>query len=169
MRKRLIFLFTISIMISYLNFAEPIISGFGLFYKTSYEEGLKQLKSDGFTIIEETVRRDTNTDRKIIKVSSFEYEGIPYLTGTFSFDRNTDGKYYFTLAEGIADLDKIEKDIEYTAKYNVFLKMCNKKYSVSEENYDDLSLIGFKGDNGGYILIAFSDHLLIIYSPKEPK
>lgn len=168
MKKKLL-LFIISIIISYSNFAEPIISGFGLFYKTSYEEGLKQLKSDGFTIIEETVRRDTNTDRKIIKVSSFEYDGIPYLNGTFSFDRNIDGKYYFTVAEGTADLYKIEKDIEYTAKYNVFLRICNKKYSVSTENYDDVSLIGYKGDNGGYILLAFSDHLLIIYSPKEPK
>ena len=168
MKKKSILLI-IFILIVNSCFAESIISGFGIFYKTKYEEGLKQLKADGFKITEETVRRDTNTDRKVIKVGAFEYDGIPYLNGTFSFDRNIDGKYYFSLAEGVADLNKIEKDVNYKAQYSVFLKQCNKKYSVSTEEHDDVSLVGYKGDNGGYILLVFSDHLLIMYCPKEPK
>ena len=168
MKKILIFSIIFAI-IQPLIIAEPIISGFGIFYKTPYEEGLKQIRDDGFKITEETVRRDTNTDRKMIKVGPFEYDGIPYLNGTFSFDRDIDGKYYFSLAEGVADLNKIEKDTDYAAQYMVFLKMCNKMYSVSTEKHDDVSLVGYRGDNDGYILLVFSDHLLIIYSPKRPK
>lgn len=168
--KRILTILIIFSIYSIINiYAEPIISGFGIFYKTPYEEGLRQIKADGFKISEETIRKDTNTDRKVIKVDSFEYDGIPYLNGTFSFDRHSDGKYYFSLAEGTADLNKIEKDVDYAAKYKVFLKMCNEKYYSSTEQYDDVSLLGYRGDNGGYILLAFSDHLLVIYSPKETK
>ncbi len=168
--KKTITILIVFTIFSIINtYAESIISGFGIFYKTPYEEGVMQIKADGFKITEETVRRDTNTDRKVIKVGAFEFDGIPYINGTFSFDRHSDGKYYFSLAEGTADLNKIEKDHDYAAKYMVFLKSCNEKYTVSTEKYDDVSLIGYRGDNGGYILLAFSDHLLVMYSPKEPK
>ena len=159
-----IFLFT---NIMFLN-AEPIISGFGIFYHLPYNDALSQIEKDGFTITEKTDYRDTNTDRKIIKVDSFEYDNLPYKNGTFSFDRDADGKYYFSLSEGDIDTDKIDNNLEYAAKFSVFLQECNKMYIMNTEQYDDVQLIGYKGTNGGYILLAVSDKLHIIYSPKAP-
>lgn len=167
MKKIITTLFSIFFISSFI-FSEPIISGFGLFYKTEYTDGLKQIKKDNFKIIEESVFKDTNTDRKIIKVDSFEYDGLPYKNGTFNFDRSIDGKYYFSLSEGDVDTDKIDNDLDYAAKFSVFLQTCNKKYFMTTEDYDDVHLIGYKGSNGGYILLAVSEKLHIIYSPKAP-
>lgn len=149
-------------------YAESIISGFGIFYHLPYEEALKQIEADGFIISEKTEYRDTNTDRKIIKVKSFDYDDMPYKYGSFCFDRDIDGKYYFSLSEGDIDTDKIDNNLEYAAKFSVFLQECNRKYIMSTEQYDDVQLVGYKGNNGGYILLAISDKLHIIYSPKAP-
>ena len=167
MKKIITTLFSIFFISSFI-FSEPIISGFGLFYKTEYSEGLKQIKEDGFTVTEESVFKDTNTDRKLIRVDSFEYDGLPYKNGTFCFDRSIDGKYYFTLSEGDVDTEKIDSDLDYAAKFSVFLQTCNQKYNMTTETYDDVQLIGYKGNNGGYILLAVSEKLHIMYSPKAP-
>ena len=147
-------------------FSESIISGFGIFYHLPYNDAVLQIEKDGFVIIEKTDYRDTNTDRKVVKVASFEYDNLPYKNGTFCFDRDIDGKYYFSLSEGDIDTDLIDNNLEYAAKFSVFLQECNKKYIMSKEQYDDVQLVGYKGNNGGYILLAISDKLHIIYSPK---
>lgn len=164
-RYTIIFLF---LFIPTIVFSDPIINGFGIFYHLPYKDALSQIEKDGFTITEKTDYRDTNTDRKIVRVDSFEYDNLPYKNGTFCFDRDVDGKYYFSLSEGDIDTDKIDNNLEYAAKFSVFLQECNTKYIMNTEQYDDVQLIGYKGINGGYILLAVSDKLHIIYSPKAP-
>lgn len=158
----------ICIFLSIEIFSESIISGFGIFYKTPYEEGLKQIEEDGLIILKQTNRRDSNTDRKIIEVDSFEYEYLPYKSGTFCFDRDIDGKYYFTIAEGDVDTDKIDSDLEYASKFHLFLEESKRKYILEQEDYSDMQLIGFKGDNEGYILLSITEKLHIMYFPKAP-
>ena len=148
--------------------AEQIISGFGLFYKTSYDSALKQLESDGFKILKESVRKDTNTDRKIIEVSSFDYDGLPYKNGIFNFDRGMDGGYYFTISEGDVDTDKIDANMEYAIKFHIFLESCKEKYSMKKEETSYSQLIGFRAENNGYIILSISEKLHIAYFPKEP-
>lgn len=164
--KRLIIV--LLIFSNYYLFASPIISGFGLFYKLSYDKALKQIKSDGFVISKEYSRRDTNTDRKLIDIENFEYDGIPYVKGTFSFDRDLDGEYYFTIAEGDVDTVKIDEDLDYAAKFYVFLEQCKEKYIMTTEEYPDKQLVGFKGDNDGYIILEITEKLHIAYFPKSP-
>lgn len=164
--KLKIFKIAIFLLCSSLVFGDSIITGFDLFYKLPYDEGLKQIKSDGFVILKESVRRDTNTDRKTIEVSSFEYDGLPYKNGIFSFDRDLDGKYYFTIAEGDVDTDKIDYDIEYAAKFKVFLDECKRKYTMKQGINSEMQLIGFNGDNGGYIILSITEKLHVAYFPK---
>ncbi len=152
----------------YIAFSDSIISGFGIFYRLSYDEALKQIKKDNFTILEETFRRDTNTDRKMIKVDSFEYDGLPYKNGTFSFDREMDGQYYFSISEGDVDTDKIDKSLEYAAKFSVFLSECKNKYVMQTEESSNGQLIGFWAENNGCIILSISEKLHIAYFPKAP-
>lgn len=167
MRKLLITFLLLFLPISV--FSESIISGFGIFYHLPYDEAVIQIQKDGFKISEKSDFRDTNTDRKIIRVDSFEYDNITYLNGTFSFDRDIDGKYYFTIAEGDVDTDKIDNDLDYAAKFSVFLDSCRKKYIMQTDETEYSQLIGFKGDNGGYIILSVSEKLHIAYFPKAPR
>lgn len=149
-------------------FSESIISGFGIFYHLPYDEALNQIQKDGFVISEKKDFRDTNTDRKLIRVKSFDYDGLPYKNGTFSFDRDIDGKYYFTIAEGDVDTDKIDTDLEYTAKFSVFLQRCQATYTMETGETEYSQLIGFRGNNGGVIILSVSENLHIAYFPKAP-
>ena len=162
---------TVIISLLFFNFfvfSESIISGFGIFYHLPYDEALVQIEKDGFVITEKTDFRDTNTDRKIIRVDSFEYDYLPYKNGTFCFDRDIDGKYYFTISEGDVDTDKIDNDMEYAAKFSLFLEQCKKKYIMQLDETEYSQLVGFRGDNGGYIILSISEKLHIAYFPKSP-
>lgn len=166
MKPKKIFFILVYILNFNFIFADPIVSGFGIFYKTSYEDGINQIKEDGFNILEEEIFRNTNTDRKLIKVSEFEYDHIPYKNGTFCFDRDSDGKYYFTIAEGDVNTNKIDNDLDYAAWFFVFLKTCKEKYIMESEQTSYSKLIGFVGDNKGMIILSISDDLHISYHPK---
>ena len=165
MRKKN-FIFLIQLLICFSVFPENIVNAFGIYYRTPYDKGIEQIKKDGFTITKIEDYKDTDSDRKYVKVSAFDYDGLPYSSGTFTFERDIDGTYYLFLSEGCVDTNKIDSIPKYTDSFALYLTKLKNRYEMSVSKVYDKTLVLFEGTNGGCILLAIMQDGLFI-SNKE--
>lgn len=151
-------LFLLILLCSVYVFSDPIVSGLGVFYKTPYEEALTQLKKEGFEVEKTVNQKDESKDEIIIITAPFTFENIKFDVGSFSFTKDNDGVYKFTMALAItSDLNS-----PYYEQYYQKLSTKYEKVRLSD------SLVGFSGDNSGTILFAIAESgLAIICKPKE--
>lgn len=165
--KKYFFIFFAQIFISYSVFSESIVSAFGIYYKTPYEKGIEQIKKDGFTITKIEDYKDSDCDRKYVKVSAFDYDGLPFSSGTFTFERDIDGKYYLFLSEGYVDTNKIDNNPKYADGFGLYLTKLKNRYEMNVSEDYDKTFVLFEGTNGGCILLVImQDGLFISYQPK---
>ncbi len=105
-------LFLLILLCSVNVFSIQVVSGLGIFYKTPYEEALKQLKDEGFEIEKIENKKDESQDVIYVYLRPFVYREIPFSYGALTFMKGDEGRYKFCLAvAGVSPNEVIEDKI----------------------------------------------------------
>lgn len=155
----------------------PIVSGLGIFYKTPYEEALKQLKEEGFEIEKTENKKDESQDVIYVFLRPFIYREIPFSYGALTFAKGDDGRYKFCLAvASCANLNKeiMDKIIAYGNLLNVMYgptTWYDSFFELAEKSYDKKEDVYFFGNNyKSYIKFDYDAKISLFtigYFPKE--
>lgn len=150
-----------------------ITSCFGIYYRTPYEKIKQTLTQEGFKIIDEKKIKDSSVDAIAIYVSSFEYEKIPYGSATFYLQRDIDGKYYLSHAQGVVDANKVVDNSYYKSNFNSFISDLSEKYQMEDIRDQGAYYYFFYGtNNDSFINIQISEigdksYIIVSYFPKN--
>lgn len=159
-------LFLLILLCSVNIFSTPIVSGLGFFYKTPYEEALKQLEDEGFKIKKIENIKDESRDIMNVYLHPFVFNNISFLSGKLEFHKDIDCKYKFCIASCTPNLPKeIDKIMGYVWKL----------YDTYEDKYLGNGKRSFSGDNMGHIFLLGDDvlgtnpkNVQIVYIPQSP-
>lgn len=170
-------LFLLILLCSVDVFSEnPIVSGLGIFYKTPYEEALKQLKEEGFEIEKTENKKDESQDVIYVFLRPFIYREIPFSYGALTFAKGDDGRYKFFLAvAGCTNLNEeiMDKIIAYGNLLNVMYSSTwsDSFFEMGKKIYDKKNYAYFSGNNyKSYIRFDYDAKIsafTISYAPKE--
>lgn len=168
-------LFLLILLCSVNVFSIQVVSGLGIFYKTPYEEALKQLKEEGFEIEKTENIKDESQDVICVHLRPFVYREIPFSYGKLTFAKGDDGRYKFLMADaGCANPNEVTRDkiIAYgdllKGMYKS-LQWSKKFFENAEESSDKKSNAFFCGDNTksyiSFSYVATLSAFIISYIP----
>ena len=146
-------LFLLILLCSVNVFSIQVVSGLGIFYKTPYEEALKQLKEEGFEIEKTENIKDESQDVICVHLRPFVYREIPFSYGKLTFAKGDDGRYKFLMAEvgcetpNEVTMDKIIAYGNLLAKMYKTVNWDKDFFERVKKSYDKKGVAHFCGDN----------------------